>query len=301
MIEASPAPDHHAVAKAISAFQTYIRGQYSRGAQHWSQAQNLIQEVAESLVATATGKPPTDLVRVAELLRLEIQCLPQRTPQHFGKLMPRLGGFTAAVYLAPPVAISPQSGLAISPVPPSAADFSGLSRTGRFILAHEFAHALFYTVAEQGKMPERVIGTRPATRDWHWREEGLCNAFARALLIPKRWSSAVEFSASFAGLIECGRLFHVPSTPLLHRILYDWEMWPTAAMVRVDSRYQKLQLRIFKGKMRRKTGSAPTKPQLQRALRTIMNPESVREILSRQFGVLERSILVHNGVIWAFI
>jgi hypothetical protein len=78
-------------------------------------------------------------------------------------------------------------------------------------------------------------------------------------------------------------------------------MWPASAILKVDLRSETTHIRIFRGLNRRRSGSAPTKPQVLRAVRGMRRPLDAMTEIAAQFGVPEKSLLIHNNVLWALL
>jgi hypothetical protein len=69
----------------------------------------------------------------------------------------------------------------------------------RFSAAHEIGHTFFYDLAL--RPPTRLIAWNPSGGPWH-KEEDLCNAFARELLMPRRILETEKASVTHSTLID---------------------------------------------------------------------------------------------------
>jgi hypothetical protein len=278
--------------RAIEAFQGYIAQQHRTRARTWTHAHQLIQAVGSTLV-TAQLEPPTDLTAVAESLGVAIELRPSSTKQ-LGKLEPIIGGFKALVYgqVRRRVTQPELSGTSETAVPTIQ-----LSKAGRFTVAHELGHVLFYSVCAE-RSPSRVIPAMRLRPEDYWREEGLCDGFARALLLPDKWKLAVGSSAKFANLLEASAYFQVRGEPLLRRILHDWKLWNDALFVRIVVGSTGLNYRVFRGTARR----TDVMLRRDRLLATLGDADSstlVAGRLVRALGISSRQIMVHGNTVWA--
>jgi hypothetical protein len=165
-------------------------------------------------------------------------------------------------------------------------------------LAHEFGHTLFYHLLRERDHPTRVIPRRNLSRSDVWREEGLCDAFARALLVPDRWRAAVGKTFSFKNLIESAKYFGVPGEVILHRVIHDWSMWGSRTVLRVDFRRETPSVRVFRGGARDTRSSGLTGRRLSALLTGCEDPQSAAEILKTKLRMSERKMLVHGRVLW---
>jgi hypothetical protein len=226
---------------AIKRFQQYIIARTARTAPGPSSARHLIQLVSEELAAVACPLLPVDPMSVASLLGISLAFASQDPSGQLGKLEPVLGGFRLALYGQRHIS-SPSEGnleLADERAP-------SITRRGRFTIAHEIGHSLFYSRAGEHERPSRVVPVA-ATSSGHWKEEGLCHDFARALLLPTSANSLAESQPSIQGLLAGAGAFRVSKDVFVRRILYDWEMWPDAEVVTVRVGPDRSTLMVHRG------------------------------------------------------
>lgn len=229
--------------QAIGDFQRYVVDQYRSNAPRWPLAQTLIQRAADSLRDECQrNEAPLDLTMVATKLGVEI--IPSTgTGGERGFLRPFGTGLQLFVAERVP-------------------------HVHRFTTAHELGHALFFVQA-QG-MYERIFPYGRTTNSENLRrEEGLCHAFARALLVPHQTVEGLcNADISLVGADRRARALNISLDVLLRRLLYDAHGWPTAVFFPVwESGHQVKVLRPLRGvRRRRSTDPAPSGECLQRFL-----------------------------------
>ena len=291
----------HEAKKAIHEFRLYLRDQARTRSASWPAAPRLVQNVALAITADQL-EPPIRLREVADTLQINIECRVSPSKRHLGKLIPQLGGFTAVVYgqLRSTVEEQGEFSLLTRGLTKNSTSSTQLhlNRRGRFTVAHEFGHTLFYDAPEPESTPARIVPARQASRDAMWREEGLCDAFARAVLIPSTWRTAVGDKPSFANLIEASSYFHVAGEHLLHRIIHDWKMWDSAIFVRADVRSLGTRYKIFRGSRRRNEAIGPTRNQIMSSIGDLTSPEAVALRLGAMLLRPSKDILIHKNVVW---
>jgi hypothetical protein len=287
------------VQAATEAFQRYVIERSSAAAPHWASSRPLIQAVAASAVGQlGEVRPPIRLDTVAQLLKIEIRCAQALSSKHYGKLAPTAGGFVATVYGQLLVGAPQQGEFPLSLTSADQPTWLHLNRQGRFTLAHEFGHTLFYTLSRKQDHPARVIPRRSLSRNDIWREEGLCDAFARALLVPDRWKTAVGKLFSFSNLIESAKYFGVPGEVILHRAIHDWAMWSSRTVLRVDFRRENPSVRVFRGGARHKNSPALTGRRVAALLTECDSALAAAEILKSKLRISDRKLLIHGKVLW---
>jgi|GEM_PF-3775737 len=210
----------------ISLFQSYVSRQYSSKATGWPGAKKRIQDIAAAIVTTLGLKtPPVDLARVARLFQVNIT---ERRTMHAnvsGQLLPTRNGFEIVV-------------LENSKTQPST--------RWRFTLAHELGHTLFFFSGPNG--PERIFPRplgplSPLTR----REEGLCDAFAAALLVPDVFICDLRsHSPTMADIIQTSLRLQVTPDVLIRRLLHDFRVMQDRAVYAVRPS-NPLRVTVFRG------------------------------------------------------
>jgi hypothetical protein len=279
----------------MSEFQSYIADQHARRTPTWSHAQELVQQIAEFLALATNTTPPTNLELTANALRITVTHRVAQSRNILGSLAPIPGGFQATLYRNSEATLKGQEEFGVADHRADA--FARLGRRARFTLAHEFGHALFYSVPEGTRVPQRIIPAPPNRGPESWREEGLCHAFARALLVPSEWRSGIGKFASFQNLIEASGLFGVSGEALLYRILYDWKMWKKTVVLHIAFSGSQLNVRVFRGADRVGEKSF-TKKRIESALRDVDDQVAAAKQLMSTLGIPRRSILVRTDSLW---
>ncbi|HEX8395699.1 MAG TPA: ImmA/IrrE family metallo-endopeptidase [Longimicrobium sp.] len=255
----------------------------------------MIQQIAEMLSKRISDVPPLNLRMAAMALNIRVVSRRTHLRTHHGSLVPVVGGFEAVIFTSEEVpAGNTQSDLRM----PEDSDLTlQLPRRGRFTLAHEIGHALFYSLSRD-HVPRRITHAPTRNSPGHWREEGLCHAFARALLIPSMWGSAVGAEPRFETLIEASSLFRVSGEALIHRLLYDWHKWSNVVVIQISFSESTPRVRVFRGveRVREKTF---TRAKIENVIRGAATPLEAANFLVMTLGLPERSVLARRLSVWA--
>ena len=283
------------VPAAARRFQRYTVMRASHGSESPKLGRELIQGVADAILRAAdVVHLPIDPLLIAQRLAMQVRFAPPVLSGQLGKLMPTRGGFIISIYGQEED--QAESGLELGvrddPALPS------LTTRGRFTLAHEIGHTLFYTIGGQGQFPQRLIAA-PTDRRAQWREEGLCHDFARALLMPASAQHLVSVEPSANALKDASRHFRVAKEPVVRRLLYDWGMWQSAVVVQVVLSGGQTKTRVFRGGSRKGGSKKVTGPQLDRVLAGLRSPDAVVHVLRQDYGVAANNLLVSRSVVWA--
>ena len=250
------------------------------------------------MLATGTG-PPVDLDVVAGALSVQIVYLPSSKRDHLGKLEPVAGGFRVKIFGQQRVNTA---GDLLSSLPPDQEGGTNarfLTPQGRFSLAHEFGHALFYGSAGSHMVPRRIAARYVGGGN---REEGLCHDFARALLMPMEFSSLVGSTASIHGAFRLAKTFAVGREPVIRRILHDWAMWQAAMFVRITLKTGALSVRCFRGKQRKgPSKQSPTGPAIGRELGRHESVSAAAEALRKMYDLPSSAVAVRDAQAWALL
>ena len=194
------------LADARTRFQAFLRDS-ARRQTSWQGAASFLQSLAEelhwhlSLGSPVRLKPVSDAFGIA--VRFQDVQGQQRTE---GTLRPVPGGFVATVFRGNPN--------------------TSLSARERFTLAHEIGHCLFFVNESRYALPRRVTPAPLHGSPEHRREEGLCNDFARALLIPSAAFGSCSEAPTAALLSRLSQELEVSIEPLIRRAIYDRKIWP---------------------------------------------------------------------------
>src|SRR6185503_6763324 len=200
-----------AVRHAVDAFQRYVCDRYSHRAA-WPDSRKLIQAVADALAMRVGGGPPIDPRAVAKSLSIDVRFRSGSPEKSCGELIPVHGGFRASV---------------------ARGDSIGERLRTRFTVAHECGHALFFRCDER-RVSWRIVPRQVVDRRLIQREEGLCDAFAGALLVPAD-SLALRISSqpNLTSLLAAASYFAVNPEVVARRVLYECRMWPNAVLYQV--------------------------------------------------------------------
>jgi IrrE N-terminal-like domain len=165
----------------------------------WSLAKRRIQDVAESIVSTLQlEQPPIDLDQIATLFGVKVIRSRKLYENVSGQLIPRKAGFEIAV---------------------AEGKTNHLPTRRRFSLAHELGHTLFFSTGPHG--PERIFPKQVNTvSSLSKREEGLCDSFAAALLVPAPLLGYFpNRSPRMAEIIHASLKFEVTPDVVLRRLI----------------------------------------------------------------------------------
>jgi hypothetical protein len=275
---------------ALGAFRRYVLTRRSGTVREPAVAQRLIQACADALVRGTDAKPPIDLFPLAEWLSVEVRFRDANETGHLGGLVPVPGGFCAYVYGQTICAVGGLVGHSHA---------STLTRRGRFTLAHELGHAAFYTRPNENARPVRLVPVGSSGRD-HWWEEGLCHAFARALLMPVSAQALVPGDPSPRALVGASKQFDISKEAAVRRILYDWGCWQAAVLVNIEFSGQQKRISIYRGRDRRKRDSKGlTRIALEQSVASSTTPIEAARMLRAMHGVPVDQFLIGSLSVWA--
>ncbi len=224
-------------AESINDFQRLVALAYFGKAEHWSGAAQLIDDIADQLVSSATAPSQGSYLRpIADTLRVKVRFVRSKEREQFcGIVEPVPSGFQAVVH------------------------FSGsVGARERFTIAHEIGHTLFYTLGD-GE-PQRIIPalSLAGPRARH-REEGLCNRFARALLLTKATVGRIASEPpALDVLFRWATRLAVNPEVVARRVLHDVEGWSTQTFYRILFRTgDPVNVRVIRGCQVRNNVSGP--------------------------------------------
>ena len=261
----------------ISLFQSYVSRQYSSKALGWPVARKRIQDIAAAIVTTLGLKtPPVDLARVARLFQVNIT---ERRTMHAnvsGQLLPTRNGFEIVM----PENTKRQP-----------------STRWRFTLAHELGHTLFFLSGPSG--PERIfprpLGPLSALSR---REEGLCDSFAAALLVPDVFLRDFRSqSPTLSGIIQTSLRFQVTPDVLIRRLLHDFRIMQDRAVYAIRPS-EPLRVAVFRGRAASK--KLPTANQLKLLL-TSQNSTNYISVLKQDPRFSKCDFCLYRGRTLYFI
>ena len=265
------------VRNSVDDFQLYVWRMYSERATSWPEARTLIQAVAGRLGRRAYQEHlGVDLAAVAEVLRVSVKWGKVREEKARGLMIPTSEGFEVTL--------------------------GGRLRSAqrvRFAIAHEYGHCLFYALDRVP--PARIIPRGAARQALYKREEGLCDSFAAALLIPEEIGSHIaDEPVSLATVAREAERLRVSMEVLLRRLLSELGVWPEWAFYRVllNGAESSPRVRAFYGVRVREVKSLPSEKKVQEALENGGAKENFRVLCSLLPGArLSRT----RGALWAAV
>lgn len=255
------------VGKAIDNFHGYVLREQARGSRSWGTARLYVERVAEELHRVIGSREPCiDLQSAAILLGVRIEVDPEVLNMGCAALVHTHGGLVAKI----PGATWPQ-----------------LTSRERFSIAHELGHSLFYT---RESLPVRRFTAVGVLRSSHEarREEGLCNAFASALLLsPKFVEDLGNKDPSLGAAVAASRLANVSVEVVLRALLHRHNGWADSVFYVVHCDRSCVSARVLRGSNRRVADSySPSAKVLGQALAPLAN----REISSQEISGNVRKI-----------
>jgi Zn-dependent peptidase ImmA (M78 family) len=223
------------IEEKVLRFQAYVSQQYSSHSSNWPLAKIRIQDVAESIVSTlGLDQPPIDLDLIAGLFDIKVSIGRHLYDNVSAQLIPSKAGFQIIV---------------------AQRTVGHLATRWRFSLAHELGHTLFFSAGPHG--PERIFPTPiSAVSRLSKKEEGLCDSFAAALLVPTSFRGYFPSqSPTMAEIIRASLRFEVTPDVVVRRLLHDFRFLESRAIYAVRLS-RDLRVNIFRG--RRANRSLPT-------------------------------------------
>ena len=216
------------------------------------QARSLVQRIAEALASAYRLDPVMPANGLAQLcddlgIRIDVRDPGGKTASH-GELRPEVGGFVARVYDSAGARDAVASNQlqfdwqTSQVAPPATTTIEGLSRRGVFSLAHEVGHGLFYRLERVGAAPTRLVPRPPTPRE-KVREEGLCEDFAAAFLLPDACSAELPADFCLDDIVAAWRRWPVPVATIVRRAMYDWHAGKSTVVMCVRLRRGEWKLR----------------------------------------------------------
>lgn len=272
----------------------------------WPDANRLIQGIAEDITGALQNQAlPVNLEEVAHCLKVNVKGHPRSESSSLGKLSPVTGGFELALFGQ--VTASSQGGHHL----PLFDELKGgreqdqtdllrsLDSQGRFTVAHELGHTFFFVSDRSSSMSRRLIPKSHSMRRGRWREEGLCHDFARALLMPGKYKSAIAETESMSSLLDATKVFNVSKEPAVRRILYDWGRWPSCLFVNVDFSRTPPRIACFRGKSRKQSSDlSPSRTHIAKWTDGMHTPQEVGAMFRRRFSLSEDRIISNKVSLW---
>lgn len=228
-----PAP----IRRAVEQFQGYVAEQYHSRSTQWTRARESIVAIADRINdVVGLEDAPIDLRPIVHLFGVRVYGENGSPHGVRGQLVPTNEGFAIRV-----------SGLG-SPY---------INTRSRFTIAHELGHLFFYSL--RSTRPERIIPIqRIGVSTVHRKEEGLCDAFAAALLAPGTWVAGLgNQQLAMADIIRYASQLRITPDVLIRRILYDFGHLPDTVIYAIRETPSP-SVNIFRGLSRKTHRSAPT-------------------------------------------
>jgi Zn-dependent peptidase ImmA (M78 family) len=274
----------------IEHFQSYILRAYMDKDRHWERTRDLIFAVADAIIDSFKPlKIPINPLSACEILGIEVELCRKRNPVALAELLPEKSGLILRLY-----------GMNLHH-----SDYSGhvnLSVRDRFSVAHECGHSLFYLKDTQPA--KRLIPRGSDYRSIQFRrEEGLCNAFAGALLIPASYREGIDkVIPSCKKLLQISNRFKTSGEATIRRIQYDFELWKDNIFFRLESSRSGTRLDgPYRGKNRRgNNADIPSRIQIQ----SVIESTRLSNALAKLKDILSIPILdVHKGTrtVWIML
>lgn len=266
------------VRRSVDAFQRYIMEQDRNNSDSWGgQAQKLIQSVASRLGELCKeGDGRVDLEAVALQMGATIVARGLRDDSLRGSLSATDEGFEIRVGSREPV------------------------HRQRFTVAHELGHILFYSAGDGGRA-RRLLPYGRGT-SLRAREEGLCDAFARALLVPEAIASELACkSPSLEEVLDTRCRLGTSGEVILRRMLYDFEAWPKCVFYRIFATGEERKVRPFWGAKRRsRPKGAPTGPELEEYMSGLLDRE-LKPAICASLPVRDWFQTARSGTVWFYL
>lgn len=222
----------------------------------------LVQKAASSLNAeVGDSEGPADILLAAKIFNVRIESMADDHYAGNGYVMPTNNGFRMVVD-----------------------DRMPYSRW-RFTVAHELGHILFHQLS--GGSFRRIIPKMNDSRGKR-REEALCDAFARALLISAGKCNALAGKPpSIFGAASMARSLQVSLEAMIRRLLYDEIGWQDSVFYQVKYSGGSVDVVVFRGQNRRATNDlAPPKRVIAKTLLK-RNGASIKDALSHIISSFE--------------
>jgi len=221
-----------AVRKSVEDFQRFIAEKYGSHSLSWGiDAKQLIQSAAEEIGQIGMlNTNAADLISIGKMLRATLD--------------PKLPETRACGYVYPT-----EEELFIRITAPS---WPCLTPRHRFTIAHEYGHALFYSLPpgrRQRIIPSHIgMASREAKR-----EEGLCDSFAATLLVPSRLLHEIGRSEPDLVVIDRWSVrLGVSREVLARRLLQDTPYWPETVLYLIRCTNQSDDVTVFRGRSRKR-------------------------------------------------
>lgn len=296
-----------ATRQKIAELHRHILAQERLHRPKWPESNRLIREIAQEITnSMANRNLPINLESVVNQLNIHLKSQPKSFSQELGKLRPVPGGFELEVFgqISKSKSEAPQ-------LPFADADcgvcndtdiIQDLTYQGRFSLAHELGHVCFFADDSISARPTRLTSISFNEQRRRWREEGLCEDFARALLMPDKYKYIIKEPGKIHDLFEISETFCISFEPAVRRILYDWRKWPSSFIVYLDFSKTEKRIRCFRGLDRKKISSSnPTRTKIADLLGDVKTQSEAATIFRKVFGLDKDRIAFTKLSLWIML
>lgn len=291
------------VRSAIDGFRRYVVQESLERKERWRQARPLMERIALELHGLGTSerdsavrlKPVAAALHVTVLLRETI------SPGREGELRPIAGGFEATVFGQ--TRRQREASVHLWGTSQACDEYprpeSALNGRGRMTLAHEIGHTFFYGSDHREAKPARVVPAPLVGSRAYWREEGLCSSFAAALLMGSSVRAGLE-TPNMSSIVRLSAQCHVGPEVVVRRVLYDWHLWASTVICRVNWGAGSPRVALFLGEGRKRHPGISA-ADLEKSLETCCGPKEIVETLVQTKKVPERQISVGQQSVWVLL
>lgn len=264
---------------AIEDFQAYVRASYRTDLRKWPAARELIHRVADTInnYIDSPGRA-VNTENVAALLMVNV---------HFesgvsalkgcGRLTVSSQGFRATVF------------------------GSQHENRARFTFAHECGHSLFFS--RRSEPYERILpATNIFTSTLRQREEGLCDEFARSLLVPSVFrEDLLQFEGRTGDLLFIARDFNVAPSVIFRRVAHDFGGWDDLAFYGIHRSGNTWRVKLYRGLKNRSNKTVATGPEIEKTLLGARSMNQAARILFDTYGFPPTEVVSIGSSLWCSI
>ena len=120
--------------------------------------------------------------------------------------------------------------------------------------------------------------------------------------MPDKYDKLIGEATTIHELKKIMRTFGVNFEPAVRRIIHDWEKWPSALLVRIESRGGNLKIDCFRGIHRKKRSpESPTSTELSNLLVKKTSPWEIKSKLTEVFKLDKDSMTNNTMAVWAIL
>lgn len=266
----------------IDAFQTRVLSHYHARDNDWSGCSAAIDAVAEQILRhIGFSRPPVSVERLTQILQVELLFQRWKAGLPEAEIRPVGKNLRITVYRSREL-------------------HKPLTNRERFSLVHECAHSFFFY--RSGRAISRIIPSDFAgyhSKSSHAiREEGLCDRFARAVLIPSECRKAIKEKQPSAEALMCiADEYLVSGEVAVRRILHDFQLWADSVVYRVWFTQPMAQVKAFWGTRARGRSKFESGAALERRLAGV-GRKKVTALLKASLHVGPPDITERGDQVW---